>query len=325
MKSRNRFYFGMLIAVVLTVIIWASYGMLNVGREEESYSVSVIVENSSSDRWTSLRQGLEQAARDYNIDLNYVSTGSFRNFDEECDAIDRELGNGAQGVIVQMVTSESGEEIDRVSTQASVVLLETDVKPEDLYTLVGPDNAGMGEAVAGAVKEDFGATLSGKRIGILSGNQKQIAMQQRLAGVSENLENAGAVIAWSIEGTSDGSKEMFYQKVQQEPVDILIALGNDELEFLVDYVSMQTEQPEDCLLYGIGGSEKTVYYLDKGVIGALVVPNEFNMGYLSMETIAKQLIYHMGESGSSRVDYLVVNRTNLYDEDNQKVLFPIVQ
>ena len=60
-------------------------------------------------------------------------------------------------------------------------------------------------------------------------------------------------------------------------------------------------------------------------IQTLVVPNEFNMGYQSMEAIAKQLIYHMDTTRSSKVNYLVVDREHLYDADIQKVLFPIVQ
>ena len=43
----------------------------------------------------------------------------------------------------------------------------------------------------------------------------------------------------------------------------------------------------DCM--ELAAQEKNVYYLDKGVIGALVVPNEFNIGYLSAAAIAGQL------------------------------------
>ena len=101
-------------------------------------------------------------------------------------------------------------------------------------------------------------------------------------------------------------------------MDILIALGNDETEMMVDFFAGDE-------LYGVGSSEKNVYYLDKGWIQTLVVPNEFNMGYQSMEAIAKQLIYHMDTTRSSKVNYLVVDREHLYDADIQKVLFPIVQ
>ena len=49
--KKNRLYFGMLILMLVAVIIWAFYNMLNVGKQETSYRVSVVVENSNSDRW----------------------------------------------------------------------------------------------------------------------------------------------------------------------------------------------------------------------------------------------------------------------------------
>ena len=47
--KKNRLYFGMLILMLVAVIIWAFYNMLNVGKQETSYRVSVVVENSNSD------------------------------------------------------------------------------------------------------------------------------------------------------------------------------------------------------------------------------------------------------------------------------------
>ena len=79
------------------------------------------------------------------------------------------------------------------------------------------------------------------------------------------------------------------------------------------------------MIYGEGCSDKAVYYLDKGVIKTLVVPNEFNIGYQSVHAIAEQIKYKLSSAESTTVDSLVINRQNLYDEENQKTLFPIVQ
>lgn len=35
--KKNRLYFGMLILMLVAVIIWAFYNMLNVGKQETSY------------------------------------------------------------------------------------------------------------------------------------------------------------------------------------------------------------------------------------------------------------------------------------------------
>lgn len=114
------------------------------------------------------------------------------------------------------------------------------------------------------------------------------------------------------------------EKNQEIPVDIIIALGNGETELAVDYlIGEGEERKESCLLYGVGCSEKAVYYLDKGWIKSLVVPNEFNMGYLSMEEVARQLKYRLSRAESMEVDYLVIDQTNLYKEDNQKSCFQL--
>ena len=108
-----------LILVIIAFIAFATYGMLDGSKGEEWYPVSVIVENSSSDRFTSFREGLERGAEDYHIRLNVVSTGVFSGVEEEYQIIHREIDNGAKGVIVEMCdssnyTDDSAVEIVRI-------------------------------------------------------------------------------------------------------------------------------------------------------------------------------------------------------------------
>ncbi len=319
----NRFYLGGFIFILVAIIIWASYGMLNVGKSEESSAVSVIVDDSNSDRWIALRQGLEQAARDYNIDLNYVSTGKISGVEEEMALIRRELDNGAKGIIVQLVSSVDADALSDISAKAALILLETDVTPEDLYAFAGPDNLEIGRAMAKAVRQELGDELAAKRIGVLCGNQKQLAMQQRLQGLQEGLGVESADFAWMLE--REDTQTELQLPGGSGSADIIIALADNETEKMADYLQSEERAGAACVLYGVGCSEKAVYYLDKGVIKTLIVPNEFNMGYQSMEAMANQLKYHLAKAENSQVHFLVIDRTNLYDDANQKVLFPIVQ
>lgn len=323
--ARNRIYFGILIFVLMTVIVWTSYSMLNVGKKEDFHSVSVIVSNSNDERWIVLRQGLEQAAKDYDIDLNYVSTGAFADMEEELSLALREIESGAEGLIIQMAFGAEHPKELLLGADTAVVLLESDLPSEGFYTYVGPDNRALGSAVADAILEDYGEEAGQLKIGVLAGNQRQYAMQQRLAGFEERIGEVGADVMWTID-SEDMQKKEGQEKIEMSSsLNIIAALGNAETEQLIDYRQDHEEAEKECLLYGVGCSEKTVYYLDKGVIQKLVVPNEFNMGYQSMEAVARQLKYHTNEVTISQVGYLVVDRENLYDAENQKVLFPIVQ
>ena len=248
--NKNRVYFGVLLLILLVITILSSYGVLNDGVGAEVHRVSVIVSDSGNDRWTALHQGMEQAASDYDIDLKYVSTVEFASVEEEIALIWRELDNGAEGVIVQMDSSQGIEqEMENISAQAAVMLLETDILPSDVYAFSGPDNVALGTALAEAIVSDCGDALDAKTIGILCGNQEQIAMQERLQGVQEQIAQTGAQILWMIDSTEAASAD---KVLSAESVDIVVALNNYETEFMVDCMQGNAK----VMLYGVGCSEK---------------------------------------------------------------------
>lgn len=320
MKS-NHIYFGLLVLIMLVIIGWTAYGTLDIGREEKTYTVSVIVEDSGSDRWIAFREGLEQGAKDYHIQLNIVSTGDFFGAKEEYQIMSRELDGGADGVIIQLYSSHGDNSIiDGNYEKQKILLVETDIETEGFYSLVMPDYYEIGKTLAENVIADAKGDLEGMGIGVLSGNQSRLSMQECLRGFEETILEKEGEILWILPETK---KEDLEKRQKEQPVKVLVTLENGETEAAVDYLSSKNET--DCLLYGVGCSEKAVYYLDKGVIQNLIVPHEFNMGYQSMEIMAEQLAYGMSSVKKAEVGFLSINQENLYDEDKQKILFPIVQ
>ena len=74
--NRDRIYLGIVTAMIIMVIIYASYGLLNGGKEELHYSVSVVIDNSGSDQWNAFKEGLNQGANESGIYLNIVSASA---------------------------------------------------------------------------------------------------------------------------------------------------------------------------------------------------------------------------------------------------------
>ena len=97
--KKNRIYFGLLILALVVTIVWTSAGMLGVNKEEKKYSVSVIV-------------------------------------NEEKALIEREVENGADGIIVQLVSSEDTYAVfEKIDSSVAVMLLETDAVSEGVYSV----------------------------------------------------------------------------------------------------------------------------------------------------------------------------------------------
>ena len=343
--KNNLIYLMALILVIIAFIAFATYGMLDGSKDEEWYPVSVIVENSSSDRFTSFREGLERGAEDYHIRLNVVSTGAFSGIEEEYQIIHREIDNGAKGVIVEMCDSSNYTDDSAVEIGSDkMILVETDVEAEGMYAAILPQSYEMGEAVAEAVIADYGEKLEDTDIGILAGNLKQTAGQQCLKGFMDKIESAGASILWNL-SDEDNVNNTFEWCLEKKRVDIVVSHPYpDNTHFFlssqfhtVQILSVpapaDNQQPVPFCHYLMiprclpSFSQGTIqmYYLDKGVIGALVVPNEFNIGYLSAAAIAGQLREPLSSAKTEKVGFLTITKDNLYDEENQKILFPIVQ
>ncbi len=325
--KRNNVHFVLVLLTLVVILIWSTVEMLHEDSEKEPYMISVIVSDSNDAHWVAMRDGLEQAAQNNNVILNYVSTSKFESIEDEFAVINRELERGVDGLILQLVDAGADSEIlSQIASRTALMLIETDVNPQELYAYTGPDNTELGFALTELITDDFGTSIAGKRVGILVGEPDRLAILQRLEGVRKGLEQSGAEIVWEITGSAESVRLKLDTRQTIDKADILFALDNRETELAVDYLSgLSAAGRAGTHLYGIGNSEKVVYYLDKGLIEYLVVPNEFNMGYQSIEALAEQLEYRGQRAKSEKVEYRTVNRTSLYDEENQKLLFPIVQ
>ena len=91
--NRYRFYRGILVLFLVLIGLWMIQKEQDRRQESERYMVSVIVSDSNNDRWIAMKQGMEQAAGDFHIDLNIISTGPFATLEEELEVVRREVSN----------------------------------------------------------------------------------------------------------------------------------------------------------------------------------------------------------------------------------------
>ncbi|MCH4207478.1 MAG: substrate-binding domain-containing protein [Solobacterium sp.] len=320
-RKSNSFMIVVILVIVMICLSFSAYAAAT--RDTVKYQISVIVSDSTSDRWTRFRAGLEQAAEDYDVNLNYVTTDKFAAQYEETKLMRDEAANGVDGIVVQLVSSKNASDlIEEISKKTFIGLVETDAEVtdslSDSYFAVTADNHEIGVSLAEQVLHDHQDNCQSLKIAVLAGNQNQMSMQQRLAGLEETLTDAGCTINWVLENSSALEDVQSY-----ESADVMISLDNDSLETAVSYV--QTNPALIPQLYGIGCSDRTIYYLDKGTISSMIVPNEFNMGYESIMTIISQLKNRLSPQADVEVSYSEITKENLYSEENQKMLFPIVK
>ena len=81
---------NIIILLLITVALWAAYNLLHTGEEKTMPRVSVIVEDSSNERWTAFRLGIDQAAREYGVDVAFIASPEFESAQDQKNLISQE-------------------------------------------------------------------------------------------------------------------------------------------------------------------------------------------------------------------------------------------
>lgn len=250
--------------------------------------------------------GMEKAAEDSKLVLNYVMVPEGADAETESELARQEIEDGAQALIIEPVASEgSGKMAEELSQRAVVVLLgeRADTEAAGRFGSVSADNYAIGVALGREIRK--GAAERGGSVALLPAAGSRGSVEQRRRGVLEALRGSGISLQEEAEGAA-----------------IVAGLEDSALTEALSYALTAKDRP---LVYGIGNSNRNLYGLDRGDIRSMIVINEFNMGYLAVAEAKKKLSSRLREMEQLRVGDTLVSRDNMYSAENQKLLFPLVR
>lgn len=319
--KRNRWGVAVTVCMLCAVIAYACFGIYHAGRAEAPYSVSVVIGDSSSGRWAAFRAGLNQGAREYNVYVNILTVGELLSPEEECAILQRELAGGADGVIAEPCAWDREGLLDHALYGKYALFVGTENREDTEIPVVMPDWRAIGAAVAGNMAE---AGISGS-IAVLSGDQRKPAMKRCLMGFLEEAAKRGLTCAWRMDEEEAGDGPAWIRRMAEEPVEAVAALDNRAMEMALR-VKREEGTADSFRLFGTGRSAEVIASLDDGTAEALVVPDEYYMGYLCIDEICRQFGIQ-GRAGSiagREISLLTVTQESLYQEDTEGILFPVV-
>lgn len=320
MKNNKRVFIitEIVLAVLVVLVVIA---MLREKNGEEKGKVSVVVQYSEDSQWAAFKYGLRMAAQDYKIEMSVVSTDGPLSADEEKKAIEGEIKNGADAVIVQPVPgADPAEILKKIEKKIPVVLVEDSLPGIPSVT---PDNYAIGRRLAEELLEDYNGKMNGRTLGIVCENEDSGIAGSRREGFLSAVEGRGASVAWSVStpAREDGQEEDALEI--QEKVDFVIALDDNSL--ILAGKTAAANDLHGALVYGIGNSTEAVYYLDTGVARCLIVPDDFSMGYQGLKAAAKSFCNLFWKPQDQTVSFTVLRRDNLFTKENQEILFTMSQ
>ncbi|ASM70450.1 sugar ABC transporter substrate-binding protein [Blautia hansenii] len=311
-KDKKMFIF--IEAVLGTMVLFLAFLMLREKNVDKSYQISVIVENADDTQWSAFKYGLKMAAEDKGAEMVMVSTGASLSQEEEKKLIEEEIKNGADGVIVQPVSGEDTQQmLKKVGNKAEIMLVDDILSGIEKFPVIQPDAYAIGKTLVEELLKDYGGNLEGKTLGILNGKEGLKSSAEKEKGFIEALQGTGAEIVWSDTQITENMPD----------VDFVIALDDNSLRAAGEMAA--ANNLHGAIVYGIGNSTQSVYYLDMGIAECLVIPDTFNVGYQSLTELVNKLEKAFYEYENQEISYTVMRKENMFSKENQEVIFTMSQ
>lgn len=308
-KGKMRVIYTTIICVGLILFILWLFLRMSVGTEElvKQKEISVILYYTGKDGWESLQEGMKQAEDDFSVNINYVILREDADGEEQIAAVEKEIENGAEGILIAVCDYEKlNASLEEKKFKVPIVAIESGFDQEE-YPVITADNYEMGQRLGEEILRDFKEKEN--LIVVMEKNTvNRDSVQSRREGLEDALEGKAQIISVG-------------ELIGLQSADTAVGLHKESLLKLLD---MKESVLADTKIYGIGNTASIVAALDQGKIEKLVFQNEFNVGYLGVERLLSD-IKNVKYVKSSKIDYYCVSRQELYGTQYEQLLFPIVE
>ena len=319
-NNKRLFVIAGLIVAFITIILLLTNNPAK-GQETADH-VSMIVYGDDPERWENMREGAGLVCADLDAEISLITMLSETDAEEQKEIMAREVEDGADALIVAACDSkEIKEYVDSEKFRIPVIFVETVESLPDGKTDIAPDDYMMGYELGEEMLENESDIVS---VAIVSENTRRDSVALREKGFRDAVDKGkvGKVINWARnEYENNADTRMFIQRaIVSEAADVIVTFDNSTTDALIDAL---TNLNMNRKVYSISTSNKAVYNLYNRDLKALLYPDEFSMGYLAAMYALDRSDAKKKYSGKE-IEYRIVRKENMYDEDNQKLLFPFV-
>jgi ribose transport system substrate-binding protein len=312
---------GILFTAVLVIFCICSLMLthsINAAQDTKpAREVSVICRSADTEEWSTIKLGIDQAAKDLGVDANFITLTGRNNTNEQIFLLNREAKGGASAVVMMPVSSpELTEPVHNALKNIPIVAMQSKVSGIKDMQIVACDNVGMGISLAQEiVREERHPAVPAVilRSSVNSSNETdfQKGLQKGLRGrnlfycdIPSNHAEAAAAVRNCFLGHADA----FFVALNAETLGLAAQVketGNFKIH-----------------LYGAGRTNQIVSMLEQKVIGAIAVENDYHMGYLGLKAAVDQMDHK--KHSSIKINSRIVNSSDMYQPQNERLLFPFV-
>jgi len=316
----------LLLALTALLVVYGVDTLRLAGDRDKKIAVVLKTTDIRSEYWRTVREGMELAAKELDVDIEITGPLSDTDADGQIRMIGEALAKKPDAFVLGATDPLRLEDAvrDVKRSGAKLILIDADVPGGQPASLVATDHAAAGRIAGKSMVSPLEKATF--QVAVLGDRTRTPAQHERLRGLEEAFAETPVVDYVGMHefgGQEDDAYMRTGMLLDQFP-DLRGIVGLNE-QATVGAAKAIKER-------GLSGRVKLVSFdssiyeiklLEEGTLQATVVQKPFNMGYLAIESAARAL---RGVKLDPRlnIEAHVITKDNLYTQGNQELLFPLV-
>lgn len=314
MKKNNLIEIIILFFLGIAVLISLFLPQLSHIKNHKRFTqISMILSQSDYSLWSNVRLGMEQAANQLNAEVRFLTLSTANDANEQIKLINHEIERGADAIIIVPANpSVLSEWILKQKDICPIVCIESSISGADLT--ISPNPSGLGKALANAVINQW----SGEKICLVDSSCDRTGISSRIDAAEKALNQFNVPVE-RLNLSNCNIKSDLQYLLEQYKSCTMVTFEPSSTELVARY---KESNSLDFKIYGTGISTYITNCMEHKTINAVATWRDYAVGYLAVENA---ILLASGEK--VKLDYLpfeVVDCEDMYETENQKLLFPVI-
>lgn len=276
--------------------------------------------------WQVVRAGIQAAAVEFDVEPVIVGPRWEWDIDGQMEILQQVIDDRPDGILL---AASDFNRLAPLADQAArqgilVVTMDSALNSTVPVSFVATDNVEAG-------------IKAGEEIRRIVPPHRHIAVVSHIPGVATAIDREEGVLQ-ALEGRGPGTViGTFYAENDPDRAYAIVTELLDTVPDLGGVVALNENSTigagrairdhrvaGEVHLVGFDNSQEEIELLERGIVSALVVQKPFNMGYLGVRTTVEAL-RGVPVEPVIHTDSVLVRRDEIFTEENQRLLFPLVQ
>lgn len=327
MGYKLKLFLALLIAAIIMILGFVVYRSIVPKDINQNTRIVVVFKslNEGMEFWDVVTAGIDVAAKEFGVRTEILGANYEREIHRQVEILDEVIAEKPAAIVLVVADYNlmvpSVEKIKKAGIK--LITIDSGVNSDLPDSFIATDNvqAGMKAGMELAKLID-----KNSEVAVLSHVRGTATAIEREEGVRKGFEQSGITRineTLFAENNQDVACNIIKDLLNKKPHISGIVCLNEASTLGAARAIKELNLSGKVKLVGFDSSIDEVKLIEQGVIQASVVQNPFNIGYTGIEMAVRAI---KGEKISKRIDTgsVVVTKGNMYNRENEKLLFPFV-